>query len=238
LGAAPVEVKTDDGVIDWSERVVRVVGVGTPRVVSNTGALTEQDLYQAARIDAEKRLRRVLHRLRLGNGGTLGERDKVAPALHRTVLQLSAGATRHFSDGTIHIPAKASFAWVVKALGDDAKDVIQRPPSGPTGLILELTARVEPTVRALLVSADGLTVSVGAHGDPVGGLGLVWVESKAAALNHPLAGERPLVLPAAIGSSGPGQIFRLNVEATPVFAPPGIAGGIVVIMPAPEAGKK
>ena len=234
MGAAPVETKTDDGVIDWGAREVRVIGVGTPRIVSNTGALTEKDLYQAARLDAERRLRSVLARIPIGNGTTLGELPKLAPILHRTVLQMKAGEARHFADGTIHIPASASFGWVSKSLGSEPEGSSPRDETAPTGLVLELTSRVEPTIRALLVSAAGLTVSVGTSVDPVGAEGISWVYSKDEALAHPLAGVRPLVLPAAIGSSGPGQIFRLNVEAAPVFAPAGLAGGIVVVLPPPN----
>lgn len=231
MGAGPVETKTDDGVVDWSKRQVRVVGVGTPRVVSNTGALTDGDLYQAARLDAERRIRNLLKSLPVGNGTTLGDASVAAPQLHKSVVQLVAGATRHFSDGTIHIPAHASFDWVSVALGARTKPAQKWADDAPTGLVLELTSAVEPTIQALLVSANGLTVSAGVQSDSVGGRGLAWVTTKAAALAHPLAGERPLVLPAAIGSSGPGQIFRLNVEAASVFASAGIQGGVVVVTP-------
>ena len=117
------------------------------------------------------------------------------------------------------------------ALGAGTKAAQKWADDAPTGLVLELTSVVEPTIQALLVSANGLTVSAGVQSDSVGARGLAWVTSKSAALAHPLAGERPLVLPAAIGSSGPGQIFRLNVEAASVFDAAGIQGGVVVVTP-------
>ena len=232
LGAAPVESKTDDGVVDWSARIVRVVGVGTPNIVSNTGALTNDDLYKAARVDAEKRLRRALYQLPMGNGSRLGDLPALAPLLHKTVLRLVAKETLRFADGTVHLPVEASFAWVSERVGGRGRPSrAPTAPTEPTGIILELGSVVQPSIRALLVSANGLTVSAGTGTDPVGAHGLCWVRSRAEALVHPLAGERPLVLPAAVGSSGPGQIFRLGLDASRVFEPGGVPGGLVIVMP-------
>jgi hypothetical protein len=224
-----VERDGPDGVVDWSALRLRVNGVGTPVITSPTGAITPRDLYEAARDDARARLERALAAIPVDDQRTVGDVAGLEPRRHVAVEGFTSGDALHFSDGTVHLPASLSFAWVVDALAappaspaapasapapasispetKPAPASAAAPPSAagkpadpPTGLILVAHGRARPALRVRVESDDGKRfVYAGLRGDPVAPAGAAWVSARADADASPLAGKHPLVLEAEPG---------------------------------------
>jgi hypothetical protein len=104
LSAAPasqeVTVRVEEGLVNLSRAELRVVGVGTPRLLSPTGGLAKEELGQVARRDL---LRRIIHlQERLQGGDEGGGLTPCAPSeLKKTISQVRP---LRFSDGSVHLP--------------------------------------------------------------------------------------------------------------------------------------
>ncbi len=212
-----------EGTVDWGRAELRVLGVGTPRVLSSTGSLTTADPYQAARRDARRRLQALLYALPVDRKRRLGDIEALSEKLKVALLDHRAGEARHFSDGTVHLPARLDFAWVPSALADSKEAV--SPPEGHTGLILRLTGKTKPSLL-VRVQAGELEVSAGRAGDPVGAAGVAWFDKAEAAAAWPGVGTNPRVAEAKVDKAGALVLQREDVE----WLKPGVAGGLAVVL--------
>ena len=120
LSAAPEAralTRREEGVIDWSERAVSAVGVGTPRLLSPTGGLATEDLAAVALRDAERRLVALVGALlSLEGGAGSGEADAggCKERLRDVAARRAAESTppARFSDGTAHLRARLALSEV------------------------------------------------------------------------------------------------------------------------------
>jgi hypothetical protein len=211
--ATPITVDSVDGQINWTARTVQVLGVGSPKILSHTGGITPEDPMTAAKADAQKRLRRLLK--------TLPDQTQALDARFGASADAPAwGDARYFSDGTVHQPATASFALSKVPRAVD--------PLAPTGLIIELSADIDPRLRVTLLADGGGPILAGMPTDRVAPAGVVWVRTglEAEQLKH--VGPQPLLLKGEPGDR-PGQI-RLGADAKAALARNSL-GGIVVVLP-------
>ena len=157
---APVEVRVEDGVVDWSTREIRVLGVGTPTILSHTGSVTPQDPYLLARADAEERLRRVLVALPV-DGRRAMDVEALAPLFETALQHWRADAPLYFSDGTLHLQGRASFAWGAALAGPP----VPQAADAPTGLVIRLKQPMEPRLRLVLTGEAAPATPAGLPGD-------------------------------------------------------------------------
>ena len=90
------------GSINWTQRVMYTLGVGTHRILSPTGGWTQQDLQKVAHQNAHSKLQR------------LAQTALFLPAQHTCPLeQLSriyqTQNRQTFSDGSVHLPTHITF---------------------------------------------------------------------------------------------------------------------------------
>lgn len=211
--ATPITVDSTAGEIDWTARTVRVLGVGTPKILSHTGGITPEDPMTAAKADARRRLQQVFKTL---PDQTSVLKKRLGAAADAPIW----GDARYFSDGTVHQPATASFALAKVPRAVD--------PLAPTGLIIELSADINPRMRITLLADGDTPIEAGMPTDRVAPAGVVWVRTaiEPAQLKH--VGPQPLLLKGEPGDA-PGQI-RLGADAKAALAQNSL-GGIVVVLP-------
>lgn len=191
-GAAPpgpVVRSSEDGVVDWTARVVRAVGVGTPKILSPTGSLTPRDPYVVAREDARARLGRLLARLRVESGKRLSDYEELAERRAAALEGFTSTDAVRFSDGTVHLPVSVPFDWVPAAVVGHA------PPAAPedavvTGLVVRVKGKVQLRMRVSL-TAGKRSVLAGFPDDPVGADGVRWFRDEITARAWPALGPRP-----------------------------------------------
>lgn len=123
LGAGPVEERHGGAVIDWTERTVRVTGVAAARILSPTGSLVPQEPTEMARADAIQRLESALGRVAIDASRLAAAIEAVSARIPSEARTHEVGSVQQFSDGSVHVPASASFAWMAPVLG---------PPSEPS----------------------------------------------------------------------------------------------------------
>ena len=221
LGAGPVERKNDDGVVDWSARVIRVNGVGTPRILSPTGALTPKDPYAEARGDARARLKRLLARLRVEPGKRLSDYKALRGRSAAAVEGFTSTEARRFSDGTVHLPAQVTFDWVPAAVAGLSPLPVEGEVSG---LVLRVEGKVQPRLRVRL-RGKARTVSAGFPGDPVGSGGVAWFHDEASALAWPGVGPKPRLATARVRG---GVLELVDTDAAVLD---GVPGGLALVSP-------
>lgn len=236
--ADPVVTRTDDGVIDWTHREVRATGVGTPRILSPTGALTPREPYDVARADAEARIERLLARLPVDAKRRLREVDALDAQRAAATRAFTGDESRHFSDGTVHLPARASFAWVADgwpaeakrtangAAGEPAPPIVGPPAPGPSGLIIELSGPVEPAVRLRLEPKGGAPIHAGTARDPIGPRGVVWARAGDGIDRTAIVGDAPVTISGQPG--GERGVIALAADALPTASLP---GAVLVLLP-------
>ncbi|MCB9548193.1 MAG: hypothetical protein H6706_20440 [Myxococcales bacterium] len=222
---APVEVRVEDGVVDWSTREVRVLGVGTPTILSHTGSVTPQDPYLLARADAEERLRRVLVALPV-DGRRAMDVEALAPLFETALQHWRADAPLYFSDGTLHLQGRASFAWGAALAGPP----VPQAADAPTGLVIRLKQPMEPRLRLVLTGEAAPATPAGLPGDRIGGAGVVWVRDGAAPAAVAMVGPRPVVAQARLGDRA-GELTLDAVGAAALRLPAGLQGGVAVVLP-------
>lgn len=232
----PVVTKTDDGVIDWTTRTLRAVGVGTPEIISPTGALTPREPYDVARDDAEKRIARLLARVPADGKRRLRDLDPLDDRREAVAKAFTADESRHFADGTVHLPASADFGWVAAAWptetpppaeGEGTPVAVGPPAPGATGLVIELSGPIDPAIRLALSTPAGVGLTAGTAHDPLGPGG-TWYARDAADLDFKaLVGEAPLITKAAPGA-GRGAV-KLPDEA---LVGRRLPGAVVILLPA------
>ncbi len=227
LGAAPVEETTDDGTIDWTRGAVRVLGVGTPRILSPTGALTDVDPYEVAKQDAQARLRRLLARVRLDAAARVGQVEALEAPLAAAVRAYRADAARTFSDGTVHLPARVDLAWIPTAVAGAPPPRLPAGEGEPTGLVVQVEGRAPPALRVRLTGPDGASVYAGLPTDPIGAVGVAWVRAVADAPEG-LVGDDPARITAR--PAGRGDLAVDGGDVAPVFLGR-VRGGLVVVIP-------
>ncbi len=226
-----MERETTEGVVDWTSRRLRVNGVGTPEITSPTAAITPRDLYEAARDDARARLERALAALPVDDARRVGDVAALEPRRRLAVQGFTSGDARHFSDGTVHMPAVLSFDWVVDALG--APVAAPAPVGAATGLVVLARTPARPALRLRLEADDGKRfVYAGLRTDPVGASGVSWVAARSEA-DTTLVGKAPLVLEATVPAEGRPGVLRLGAAETKLLfgdAPSAaLPGGVVVV---------
>lgn len=224
--ARPVIQQVDDGTINWTTREVRVNGVGTPVILSHTGAATPRDPYEQAKDDARVRIARVLEGLPVDHRKA-SEVAALESIFSSTVRGYRADAPLHFSDGTVHLPATASFAWGPALAGPP----VPQPANAPTGLVITLAAPHEPRMRLTLSAPGAPTVVAGLPGDLVGAAGVIWV-TEAAEATH-LVGPRPVVCTATPGPRA-GTLVLDAAGAAALKHPGGVQGGLAIVLPQPK----
>lgn len=148
LFAAPVGAPPPSVVLDWDANVLRVRGVGAPRLLSPTGHLHEGDPVEAARRSLANHLRASLVRPK--------HLDDVrwSAWVEATVARLVAGTPRRFSDGTVWLDASAR----IEPRLSDAPTAVIAPQGTPRVAGFEL------------VDARGDRCAIGAGGD----IALLW----------------------------------------------------------------
>lgn len=235
--AEPVISTRGDAVIDWTARVVRVTGVGTPRIISPTGALTPDDLYATARADARDRVARALGEIPFEAGTTLGQVEPLAAPRDAAARAFRSERTRHFSDGTVHLPVEADFSWIPAAWTPDLVNGVRTlgPPAPPgddepTGLVITLSGPAEPAIRVTLRGPADATTRLGVRGDPIGADGIIWVRDRGDAPDA-FVGPRPRVVEGeAIGRG----LIGVGEPDLDLFTT-AIPGGVVIVTPADDA---
>lgn len=235
--ADPVVTKTDDGVIDWTARTLSAVGVGTPAVLSPTGALTPREPYDVARTDAEKRIARLLARVPVDRTRRLRDLDPLDERRQAVAKTFTAEASRHFADGTVHLPARVPLAWIAAEWPAESAESPAAPPPvgppapGPTGLVVELAEPIEPTVRLSLRLPSKTTLTAGTARDPIGATGAYYVYDPADLDLKTLVGASPLTVKGRAGD-GRGTIELSDASLLGRRVP----GAVVVVLPT-EGGK-
>jgi hypothetical protein len=143
--------------VDWTTGIVRVMGVGTPRILSPTGGLLERDAIELAREDAFLRLRKAfmsLPRPAEPPGGP----TPLAAAADRAVTLAVFSEPLFFADGTAHMTADVA---LFAALGS-------RPvPTDARVLRVEAPAGFTPCVQVRLEAPGSAAVYAGLPGDAV-----------------------------------------------------------------------
>jgi len=154
LTAGPAGAPPPSVVLDWDVNVVRVRGVGAPRILSPTGHLHDGDPVEAARQSMANNVRASLERPK-----HLNEADW-SVWVDALVARLVSGTPRRFSDGTVWLDASAR--------------IEPRLSGEPTALIAPPgTARV---AGFELVDPRGGRCAIGAGG----AIALVWRPAAAA----------------------------------------------------------
>lgn len=227
LGAGPVEETTDDGTIDWTHGAVRALGVGAPRILSPTGALTDVDPYEVAKQDAQARLRRLLARVRLDAVARVGQVESLAQPLEAAVRAYRADAARTFSDGTVHLPARVDLAWIPTAVAGAPPPRLPAEAGTPTGVVVRVEGKATPALRVRLTGPDGASVFAGLPTDPVGAEGIAWVRDLTDAPEG-LVGERPARITAR--PAGRGVLAVAGGDIAPLFLGR-VRGGVVMVIP-------
>lgn len=189
--------RDDDGVIDWTAGELRALGVGTPQILSPTAGVTRRDLYGVATADAQRRLAHLVDRVRLDQNGRLGGISQAGFTERRraALASFEAEDARFFSDGTVHLPARLPLAWAAASLGQPGPAPAEVPFVGPplpaelaaqwpmpTGVVLQVNGALSPSLRLKLDFPEGPDWRAGVAGDAVGGRGLRWFRTGAAAL--------------------------------------------------------
>lgn len=218
--ASPIQVDLPTGQIDWTDRTVSVLGVGTPKILSHTGGITPVDPLTAAKADARARIKALLNGLPVGSAQVAS----AVPALRdRFDKATSAGpmqAPRYFSDGTVHLPATATFAFPRAPRAVD--------PLAPTGLIIELSADIDPRLQIALVADGGAPILAGLPGQRVAPAGIIWVRGAVGYEHLKHVGPQPLQVKGVPGDQV-GHI-KLGADMQAVLAENSL-GGILVVLP-------
>ena len=218
--AAPIVVDLPTGQIDWTDRTVSVLGVGTPKILSHTGGMTAVDPLEAAAADAKARLTALLANLPVG----AAQVAESVPALRARFEEAAAGAQqqtpRYFSDGTVHLPVTATFASPQVPRAVD--------PLAPTGLIIRLSGDIDPRLQIALVADGGAPILAGLPGQRVAPAGIIWVRGEPSAVHLEHVGPQPLQIKGEPGDQV-GHI-KLGADMLPVLSRNSL-GGIVVVLP-------
>jgi len=226
LGAAPGEPvlrKSEDGAVDWTARVVRATGVGTPKILSPTGALTPRDPYVVAREDARVRLERLLARLRVERGKRLSGYPELDARRGDALDGFTSAEALRFSDGTVHLPVSVPFDWVPAALAGRGPAAVASD-AAVTGLLLRVEGKLEPRLR-LVLRAGERTVKAGFPVDPLGATGVAFFRTVAEARAWPLLGARPREATAVVK----GRALQLAEPDADLLS--GVPGAIAVVLP-------
>lgn len=218
--AAPVRVDLPTGQIDWTDRTVSVLGVGTPKILSHTGGITPVDPLTAAKADAKARLTRLLEDLPVGASDSAGDVAGVRARFERAVTDSQMQAPRYFSDGTVHLPATATFAFPRAPRAVD--------PLAPTGLIIKLSADIDPRLQVMLIADGGAPVLAGLPGHRVAPAGIIWVRGDLSHTHLKHVGPQPLQVEGVPGDQV-GHI-KLGADVHAALAENSL-GGIVVVLP-------
>lgn len=223
--AAPDSVvqRDDDGVIDWSAGALVVLGVGTPRILSPNGAITDGDPYEAAVSDARRRLGRLLERVRVDADRRLGRLTRLGERRSQALGDFSSPGPRRFSDGSVHLPATLTLDWLPAELGSTPAEgpatfvgpplpeaIALADPRLPTGLLITVGGALSPSLR-LRVERGDEPLWLGWAGDAAGRSGLRWFRAGDPRIDA-LVGPRPVRLP--VEPLGVGRV-RLAADADP-----------------------
>lgn len=141
--------------VDWTAGVVRVLGVGTPRILSPTGGLLERDAIELAREDAFARLRKAIAALPRPADAPGGATPLAAAADRAVTLAVFTEPT-FFADGTAHMTAEVALfaAFGNRPAPAEARVVRVEAPSG-----------FAPCVELRLETAGAAPIFAGLPGD-------------------------------------------------------------------------
>lgn len=191
-GAAGAE-PTSDVRIDWAERRLTALGVGTPRILSPTGSLLDHDAVVLAHDDVLARLRRAF----LGLPRPSDEADaRLTAAAERIAAMARLDEPRHYADGTVH---QAGTLALAALLGDTP------PAEGAVAMRLRAPEGFRPCLQIHLVQGGAPPLAAGLPGDPIPHLR--WLTGP---------GPTPLTGEAATSPSR----CTLRVESQPAGPPP------------------
>lgn len=218
-----------------------MVGVGTPKILSPTGGLTTADPYDAARADAQQRLTRLLAELPVDAQRRLKDISALDGRRADAVAAFSSEAAQHFSDGSVHLPARLSFDWAPAAVPAPASaggaEAPAPPASGPTGLVLVVKGAVRPALRVTLRDEEGsATAHAGLTGDPLGE-SVTWLPDRADPRAGEAVGARPRVVEVKAGD-GAGVLVVSPADRDLIGAAAGRRAWRVVVIAGSGAGRK
>ena len=231
LYAGPVKHQIDEGVIDWSLAEVRAVGVGTPRVLSPTGGVTDESLQEAARRNVERRLVKMVETLRWNQRERLSQHPVWLRRAREATRQLRTMAIRRASDGTIHYHAALSFEQFLKQ-GRPRLDGRTKPT---VTVVIQLEETIHPCLQISLQNETfetpvvvGLSLDTSAPSRP-----LRWLYG--ASLPEPKKDQ--LVLK-GVPVRRPNEDVSLAVSASPevmtLYRSQGETADYVILLPEPE----
>jgi hypothetical protein len=141
--------------VDWTAGVVRVLGVGTPRILSPTGGLLERDAIELAREDAFKRLRTAIAALPRPADAP-GGAAPLAAAVDRAVTLAVFTEPVFFADGTAHMTAEVA---LFAAFGN------RPPPADARVARVEAPAGFTPCIELRLEATGAAPFFAGWPGD-------------------------------------------------------------------------
>lgn len=222
--AAPVVRLYEEGRINWSEGTLEVNGVGTPEILSPTGARTPDDPYEMARADARRRLERLLARLPVDGRRRLSQVGELDQARSLAVDAFTSEAARRFSDGTVHLPARLPFWWVAQTLapplnpGPPLPPDLYAPDPKQKALVVIISGRMRPAVQLQFKAAGQEARAAGLPGDPLGASGVIWRQSLAEVKADPRLGSAPVVVKARPGARA-GEVEVPEKAQKAIFAP-------------------
>ncbi|MEE2785972.1 MAG: hypothetical protein VX589_01445 [Myxococcota bacterium] len=187
--SAPFVQRLPGGEINWSSGTIEVVGVGTPTILSASGAVSQGDLIQQAARNGQQKMRAILRAIcpRLFDGGQQqnGDYDNCVNSAETSLI----GRLRQFSDGSIHRRQTLLFS---KLLSHYRARAPQRgEPTGESGeLERSAPGSVTPARARLRIIVDeplppvlfmklrvggGPTYEMGLPNSQLGRLGLRWL---------------------------------------------------------------
>ena len=166
--ATPYLQRSPAGTINWTQGVIRVVGVGTPKVLSATAGVTEGDLSRMAKVDAHTRLKEILKTI--CPGGSAASTKTGRACATSAELGVPENPIR-MSDGTIH----QAFTLPFSKIGPQG--VRSKPTSKdePTGLLIRLEQPVTAPVLMMQIQLkNGRKIGIGPMSDSLGQNGILW----------------------------------------------------------------
>ena len=203
--AAPIEQRLEEGVIDWSRAELRTVGVGTPRILSPTGGVTDDSPIELARKDAERRLEKLVGRLRWNQKDRLSQHPLWLQRGNEAAKQLRATALQRGSDGTVHLHVVVPMSQLMKRTQPTSPDL--DAPANPK-LWIRVKAPLRPCAQLTTQHQGEPELTVGL-GDPVNTerRGLYWQYDTGAP-----SGDADAILIDATVSESPSGSVRLTLS--------------------------
>jgi hypothetical protein len=236
----PVSRPAGPGTVDWSGRVVQVLGVAAPYVKSATVVFAPEAPDEVARADAARKMLAAVTSLRTRGAGTVADLahgdEELLSRLDALARKFEVGPVRRFSDGGIELAARLSLDAIAAEVGAPAPAPVA--PGAP-GLIVDasLVRDFVPSMLPSLATAEGVLL---ADGGATGG----WRYAASAAAARTLLGapKAPVVRASAVRPDNQTALMLPAAEAARLDLLPGAAdalraGRVAIVVGKPPAKK-